>query len=144
MIWHLMICAHAHTHTHRAQYSWGVSQRQWEIQQVWWRWLALHVFQVLAAFQSLAPSNRDRKAGSVKETPGWPITSIRSTNLKKKKTELLMPGWWSISDRHSVSQSLKAPTSLRLILYIIRNAWLVSKVVQKVSPVMRNVRLELN
>lgn len=78
--WHLMI----NTHT---QCSWGVSQCQSEIQQVLQRWLALHVFQVLAGLQSLALSNRGSGA-SGKKTIEWSMISIITLKYETKTAEL--------------------------------------------------------
>lgn len=86
-------------HQHTLQCSWGVSHSQSEIQQVWLRWLVLHVFQVLAGLQSLPPSNRDSGAGSVVKTSGWPMISI-IISVKLKQVNCLCQGWYETNSKH--------------------------------------------
>lgn len=76
---HTFFCEMTRNDEHTLQSSWGVSQRQREIQQARLKWLALHVFQVLAGLQS-----------------AWSQTAGQGMSYRNK---------WVISDFHHHGQA---------------------------------------
>lgn len=90
--WHLMIRMHTlvharkHTHIHSC---WGVSHTQ----QVWLRWPADHVFQVLARLQPLPSINRSIGVLRKQQSNQWFIALPMSVKLKQAATPCRTTVW---------------------------------------------------